>query len=539
MSKMNLTEATILALQGKLDTKPHSKRYKVESIDVNVDDTTNVSVENNETVVDTEDATIVVSKKDELGDTSDVETIEVPVEGNETIIPEDTVDVDNIDDSQPIDDIGDVEEIDTDLPVEVDDNETTDVDMSSDIDLPLKDTDDESEKQDDEKDEAKEIRGAKIQEILKNRKRLGEHLNTTKKTEEVEIEISDDGKEVEVTTDNNESVEVVDETPEEEIDTGAENSEENADSLSDEPVDVVDEEPIDETFENKQIKNEDFNEDDLELTVDQMWDYLLTFSDISHATLQIITNINGYNKETLNDVLYAITGYRSFKQYMEAEDPDSYNEYFGNTEMEESKKVEGGSGSGDHRTSAQRHNDKLDKIFANWQNLRNAQVEYLKNNSDYTDAEIKEFANNDNLTQALIDIGKKDEFFNQYYNKNESKKPTGICKRAIKENRTVETEANKKSFNEALTKYYKKIYENVNRVTTNSVSLNENKKSIIIEATIINENATTKDIQLEFKPISTHNNFTRYRLQENNKNVSLLTLKNKQNILECKYMNKK
>lgn len=539
MSKMNLTEATILALQGKLDTKPYSKRYKVESIDVNVDDTTNVSVENNETVVDTEDATIVVSKKDELGDTSDVETIEVPVEGNETIIPEDTVNVDNIDDSQPIDDIGDVEEIDTDLPVEVDDNETTDVDMSSDIDLPLKDTDDESEKQDDEKDEAKEIRGAKIQEILKNRKRLGEHLNATKKTEEVEIEISDDGKEVEVTTDNGEEVEVKDETPEEEIDTDVENSEENDDSFNDEPVDVVDEEPIDETFENKQIKKESFSEDDLALTEDQMWDYLLTIIGVSEETLQIITNINGYSRETLNDVLYAVTSYRSFKQYMEAEDPDSYNEYFGNTEMEESKKVEGGPGSGDHRTSAQKHNDRLDKIFANWQNLKNAQVEYLKNNSDYTDAEIKEFANNDNLTQALIDIGKKDEFFNQYYNKNESKKPAGICKRAIKENRTVETEANKKSFSEALTKYYKKTCENINRVTTNSVSLNENKKSLIIEATIINENATTKDIQLEFKPISTHNNFTRYRLQENNKSVSLLTLKNKQNILECKYMNKK
>ena len=538
MSKMNLTEATILALQGKLETtNMYSKRLKTESIDVNVDDTTNVSVENNETVVDTEDATIVVSKKDDLGDVSDVETIEVPVTGNETIIPEDTVD-----DAQPIDDIGDVEEIDTDLPVEVDDGETTDADVPSDIDLPLETTEDEneeSEENEEEKDEAKEIKGSKIQEILKNRRRLGEHLNTSKKTEEVEIEISNDGKEVEVTTDNNENVEVVDETPEEETDIDAENAEENADSLSDEQIDVVDEEPTDETFENKQIKKESFSEDDLALTEDQMWDYLLTFNGVSEETLQIITNINGYSRETLNDVLYAVTSYRSFKQYMEAEDPDSYNEYFGNTEMEESKKVEGGPGSGDHRTSAQRHNDKLDKIFANWQNLRNAQVEYLKNNSDYTDAEIKKFADNDNLTQALIDIGKKDEFFNQYYNKNESKKPAGICKRAIKENRTVETEANKKSFNEALTKYYKKIYENVNRVTTNSVSLNENKKSMIIEATIINKNATTKDIQLEFKPISTHNNFTRYRLQENNKNVSLLTLKNKQNILECKYMNKK
>lgn len=112
MSKMSLTEATMLALQGKLvenkaTTKRPTKRLKKENIDINVDDKTNVSVMNNETIVDTEDATIIVDKKENefVPETSDgivddttlpmeapVDTVEVPVEGDETIIPEEVVD---------------------------------------------------------------------------------------------------------------------------------------------------------------------------------------------------------------------------------------------------------------------------------------------------------------------------------------------------------------------------------------------------------------------------------------------------------------
>ena len=77
-----LLEATMLALQGKLELKENkvaesrvrtkSRAKKNESIDVNVDEKTNVSVEGNETVVDTEDATVVINKKDNfVPETSD------------------------------------------------------------------------------------------------------------------------------------------------------------------------------------------------------------------------------------------------------------------------------------------------------------------------------------------------------------------------------------------------------------------------------------------------------------------------------------
>lgn len=47
------------------------------------------------------------------------------------------------------------------------------------------------------------------------------------------------------------------------------------------------------------------------MTKQEMWDALIGHG-VSEQTLQIVTNINGYNDETLEDVLYAHTGLRSF-----------------------------------------------------------------------------------------------------------------------------------------------------------------------------------------------------------------------------------
>lgn len=44
-----------------------------------------------------------------------------------------------------------------------------------------------------------------------------------------------------------------------------------------------------------------------------MWE-ALTQLGVSEQTLQIVTSINGYSTETMCDILYAHTGYRSFDQ---------------------------------------------------------------------------------------------------------------------------------------------------------------------------------------------------------------------------------
>lgn len=49
-------------------------------------------------------------------------------------------------------------------------------------------------------------------------------------------------------------------------------------------------------------------------TTEQAWEYLTEYLGVSEQTLKIITAINGYNLETMQDVLYAVAGYKSFDQ---------------------------------------------------------------------------------------------------------------------------------------------------------------------------------------------------------------------------------
>lgn len=49
------------------------------------------------------------------------------------------------------------------------------------------------------------------------------------------------------------------------------------------------------------------------MSIKEMWNKLLELG-VSEQTLQIVTDINGYSTETLEDVLYSHTGYRNFEQ---------------------------------------------------------------------------------------------------------------------------------------------------------------------------------------------------------------------------------
>ena len=51
---------------------------------------------------------------------------------------------------------------------------------------------------------------------------------------------------------------------------------------------------------------------------EQMWSLLETMG-VSEDTLNIVTDINGYSEETMEAILYAVTGYRSFDQFEEEE----------------------------------------------------------------------------------------------------------------------------------------------------------------------------------------------------------------------------
>lgn len=50
------------------------------------------------------------------------------------------------------------------------------------------------------------------------------------------------------------------------------------------------------------------------MNIAEMWEYLEDNGIATYDELCLITNINGYNEESLLDVLYAKTGYRSIEQ---------------------------------------------------------------------------------------------------------------------------------------------------------------------------------------------------------------------------------
>ncbi len=54
-------------------------------------------------------------------------------------------------------------------------------------------------------------------------------------------------------------------------------------------------------------------------TTEAMWDSLQEMG-VSEQTLQVVANIEGYSTETMESVLYAFCGYRSFDQLEEEDD---------------------------------------------------------------------------------------------------------------------------------------------------------------------------------------------------------------------------
>ena len=55
----------------------------------------------------------------------------------------------------------------------------------------------------------------------------------------------------------------------------------------------------------------------MNVTLEGMWDFLTEAGIATEDELRLITAINGYNEETLCDVLFVRTGYRSFDQLEE------------------------------------------------------------------------------------------------------------------------------------------------------------------------------------------------------------------------------
>ena len=53
------------------------------------------------------------------------------------------------------------------------------------------------------------------------------------------------------------------------------------------------------------------------MTNDEFFDFLVEYGIATEEEIRLVTSINGYNEETLNDILYVRTGNRSVEQFLE------------------------------------------------------------------------------------------------------------------------------------------------------------------------------------------------------------------------------
>lgn len=51
------------------------------------------------------------------------------------------------------------------------------------------------------------------------------------------------------------------------------------------------------------------------MSIDELWNALIEYGVATEDELQLITDINGYSINTLNDVIYAREGYTDAEQY--------------------------------------------------------------------------------------------------------------------------------------------------------------------------------------------------------------------------------
>lgn len=63
--------------------------------------------------------------------------------------------------------------------------------------------------------------------------------------------------------------------------------------------------------------NVEYDANDFYTLEDLIYSYYIDAELFTEAEMRLITDINGYNVETLNDVLFARYGYRDLKQMME------------------------------------------------------------------------------------------------------------------------------------------------------------------------------------------------------------------------------
>lgn len=71
------------------------------------------------------------------------------------------------------------------------------------------------------------------------------------------------------------------------------------------------------------------------MNLEEIIDYLVDNGIATKDEIELVTNINGYNEESINDIIYYRTAFHDIEQYLECEDEETYNEYYNDDEEDE------------------------------------------------------------------------------------------------------------------------------------------------------------------------------------------------------------
>ena len=71
------------------------------------------------------------------------------------------------------------------------------------------------------------------------------------------------------------------------------------------------------------------------MSLEEYENYLIENLGVDEEVISVVCAINGYNEQSLDDILYVKFGYRDIEQYLEYEDRETYREYYQEEEEDE------------------------------------------------------------------------------------------------------------------------------------------------------------------------------------------------------------
>ena len=71
------------------------------------------------------------------------------------------------------------------------------------------------------------------------------------------------------------------------------------------------------------------------MSLEEYENYLIENLGVDEEVISVVCAINGYNEQSLDDILYVKFGYRDIEQFLEYEDKETYNQYYGEEENDD------------------------------------------------------------------------------------------------------------------------------------------------------------------------------------------------------------